>query len=839
MLFHRTSRRLLRISLLLGVLPLWIIYQIGNLTKQAIISLFTAVFRLLKTADLTLADLWREATRVGKKDLIVHLPFKSTGEIFKQAMAVLVKSSQLTFDFILRVLLLNQLFSIQQKNKLAYNQQKLQKYHLVTTKRKVKAKKARTGSFALGVFLKRLFPFSLTIGIFLSLVLIILFVYSLFLIVLAKDLPTPNQLSNFNSPLTTEFYDRNGKLLYRLYDDKNRSLINLSDLPKPLIQATIAIEDKNFYNHQGIDLLGVTRATKAYINHEPLQGGSTITQQLIKNTLLTPDRTIQRKIKEVLLAFWTERVFSKDEILQMYFNEVPYGGTAWGIAAAAQTYFDKTPSQLNLAESSYLAGLPASPTAYSPYGNNPQLGKKRQKEVLRRMVEDRYIQQQAADRAYAQELNIRKPMNDLSAPHFVMYVKQLLEDKYGPKLVSQGGLKVQTTLDLEVQQMVENIVSDEIAKLASLNVSNGAAMVTDAKTGQILAMVGSKDYNDPAGGNFNATVALRQPGSSIKPITYATAFKQGYSPGTVMLDTPVVFKNAWETYAPVNYDGQFHGPVSIRTALGSSYNIPAVKMLALIGLPSMINTARDLGITSLNEPHRYGLSLTLGGGEVKLIDMMGVYGTFSQTGMHYTPQPILAITNSNGKVVEDNQTPQGKRVLDPAIAYMITDILADNKARTPAFGPDSLLKIPGFTVANKTGTTNNKRDNWTFGYTPDFVVGVWVGNFDNSPMSPDLTSGITGAAPIWNKIITDLIQGREDVAFVKPDNLTLTTVDGNKDWVMNGLSSKTVVALGRKTIKDDKTNTEKESITFTDPFSTYTLDPAQNQPPVQQVPSTR
>lgn len=651
------------------------------------------------------------------------------------------------------------------------------------------------------------------------------FFYSFSLIKIAQDFPSPEKLTEIDSPATTEFVDRNGKLLYRLYEGKNRTPVELSKLPKDLINATIAIEDKNFYYHPGFDIFGIIRAATAYVENDEVQGGSTITQQLIKNTMLTSERTFQRKIKEVFLAFWAERVFSKKEILQMYFNEVPYGGPAWGVAAASRTYFNKEVSELDLAESSYLAGLPASPTTYSPYGPNPELGKDRQREVLRRMVEDGYIDQKTAEAAYAEKLDIKSPISQINAPHFVMYVRQLLADKYGEKTVSQGGLKVITSLDLDIQNMAEEIVSDEVDKLAFLNATNGAAMVTDPRNGQILAMVGSKNFFDKDTGNYNVTLALRQPGSSIKPITYATAFKKGYSPGNIILDTPVSFKNPWETYTPVNYDGRFHGPVSIRTALGSSYNIPAVKMLSIVGISDMIQTAKDLGITTFDTPDHYGLSLTLGGGETRMIDMMTAYGTFSQNGTRYDPTPILKVTDQHGQVLEDHYESFGKKVLPSSVAYLISDILSDNKARTPAFGPSSQLVIAGHTVAVKTGTTNEKRDNVAYGYTPEFVVGVWVGNSNNAPMNQALTSGVTGAAPIWNKIMTYLVSDQPDLSFVRPADVTIGKVDGNQDLVISGIPQKTATKFGRRIERQENSpNPEKEVITFTDPFSTFTND---------------
>jgi len=352
-------------------------------------------------------------------------------------------------------------------------------------------------------------------------------------------------------------------------------------------------------------------------------------------------------------------------------------------------------------------------------------------------------------------------------------------------------LKIYTTLDLNLQQTVETIVKEEVDKLASLNAQNGAALVTDTN-GQILAMVGSKDYHEPGFGNFNVTTALRQPGSSIKVVTYTTAFKKGFSPGNTILDTPVSFKDGAGNYSPVNYDGKFHGPVSIRTALGSSYNIPAVRAAATVGINEVIKTAKDLGISTFDEPNRFGLSLTLGAGEVKMIDMMSVYGTFANLGVKKYPTAFLKVTDSNGNVLEEYKE-GGKQVLDAGIAYLITDILKDNKARTPAFGPNSLLHIPGFEVPVKTGTSDKIKDNWTFGYTPKYVVGVWVGNPDSSPLNPRLTSGVTGAAPIWNKIMHTLLDGTKPLSFKRPAGIVETIVDGRKDLGLTGTIPKSLV----------------------------------------------
>lgn len=659
-----------------------------------------------------------------------------------------------------------------------------------------------------------------------SLVLAVL-VYSLLVGKITTFLPSPKLLVSSERPLTTEIYDRKGKLLYQIYEGKNRELVKLEDIPNNLINATIAIEDKHFFQHPGIDPTGIARSIyQAITTKSSLQGGSTITQQLIKNTLLTPERTLNRKIKEAFLALWAERVYSKNEILQMYFNEAPFGGPAWGVEAASRMYFGKDVKDLNLAESAYLAGLPASPTIYSPYGTNPEKGKERQKMVLYRMIQDGYITKKQADQALLQPLTFQLPASSIKAPHFVMYVKSLLTQKYGERTVSQGGLKVTTTLDLDIQEMAESTVQNEVDKLAYLSVSNGAAMVTDAKNGQILAMVGSKNYFDSKVGNFNVALALRQPGSSIKPITYATAFEEGFSPATILLDSPTTFLppagGPWEPpYTPVNYDGKFHGPVTIRTALGSSYNVPAVKTLATVGLPKMLETAKKMGITTLTKTSDYGLSLTLGGGGVKMLEMMSVYGTLASGGVKYQSEAILKVTDADGNILEENKETIGKTALTPEVAYLLNSILSDNNARTPAFGSNSLLQIPDHTVAVKTGTSDDKRDNWTFGYNPEFVVGVWVGNNDNSPMDPNLASGVTGAAPIWHDIMVNLLAGKKDLAFKRPAGIIETNNNGQKDLAISGQVQKSIVGYQKTKKKDDATGEEKDVITYTDSFSVF------------------
>ena len=617
----------------------------------------------------------------------------------------------------------------------------------------------------------RLHPaFSFFLG---SAATLLFFVIPLVAYIWLRALPNPTLLAVRDIDVTTKVFDRNGALLYEIYADQNRTPIPLSEIPKFIIQATIAIEDQNFYTHQGFSISGIMRATRETMLGGKIQGGSTITQQLIKSALLTPEVTLSRKIKEIILAFWAERLYSKNQILEMYLNQVPYGGTAWGIESASQTYFGKSVKTLTLSEAALLAGLPAAPSEYSPFGTHVDRAFSRQSEVLRRMVEDRYITQDQAHEALAQEIRFARPRVGIRAPHFVMFVKELLEARYGPRLVERGGLRIKTSLDLGLQERVEDIVNTNITKLASLRVGNGAALVTNPKTGEILAMVGSRDYFDSAReGNVNVTVALRQPGSSIKVVTYAAALEKGFTAASILDDSAVVYPQiGGPAYAPVNYDGKFHGFVPLRYALGNSYNIPAVKTIAAIGVPAVIDKGRAMGITSWIDESRYGLALTLGGGEVTMLDMAKVFGTLANAGTRVDLLPIVEVSDYTGKILERNQPKEHDDAVKPEVAWILGNILSDNNARTAAFGPNSLLVVPGKTVSVKTGTTDNLRDNWTIGYTPSIVAAVWVGNNNNSPMNPYLVSGVTGAAPIWNAIMTEILKDRPDETLPRPEGV--------------------------------------------------------------------
>ncbi len=590
-----------------------------------------------------------------------------------------------------------------------------------------------------------------------------------------KDLPSPTRLNSPDFPASTLIYDRNGQLLYEIYAEKNRVPIKIEELPEYIKWATIASEDKNFYHHHGFDLGGISRAIFNTLFRRTLQGGSTLTQQLVKNALLEdPSRTLRRKIREAILTWGTEIIYDKDEILEMYLNQAPYGGTAWGIESAAQNYFNKKAKDLNLAEVTLLAGLPASPTRFSPFGAHPELAEERQERVLQRMVEDSYLTKEESEEAKKQELNYASPTVGIKAPHFVLYVKELLVNKYGEKMVEQGGLKVQTTLDLDLQEFTQQTVASEVAKLKNLEITNGSALVTNPQTGEILAMVGSKNYFDKEiDGNVNVTLSSRQPGSSIKPINYAFALeKKIITPATVINDMPTCFSvPGQKLYCPVNYDNSFHGPTQIRFALGNSYNIPAVKVLALNGVEDFIKKAQEMGISTFTDPKNYGLSLTLGGGEVKMIDMATAFSAFANTGIRQDIWAIKKVENQSDKILFEKKEEEGPRVISMETAYLISHILLDNNARSAAFGPSSFLVIKDHPeVSVKTGTTNDRRDNWTIGYNPSRLAVVWVGNNDNSPMSY-VASGVTGASPIWNKIMTYSLRDQKQEWPLKPEKI--------------------------------------------------------------------
>lgn len=636
---------------------------------------------------------------------------------------------------------------------------------------------------------------------FIGVILLIIFLF-VGVPLLSLTLPSPDKIVR-QTGFSTQIMDRNGQVLYDVYANQNRSPEKLEDIPLYLRQATVSIEDKNFYSHAGFDPMGVVRGLSRFFTRGRAQGGSTLTQQLIKNALLSNDRTVVRKIKEFILAIEIERKFSKDQILQMYLNEVPYGGTAWGVGAASQTYFGRDVKDLNLVECAILAGMPQSPSAYSPYSSTPKAYVQRTKDVLRRMREDGHINKDQETQAVAQLANVvfQTKGAGFKAPHFVQYVEKILEERYGQASVEQGGLKVTTTLDLELQEKTQQIVADEIAKVEKQHITNGAAVVINPETGEILSMVGSKDFNAEKVGQYNVVTALRQPGSSFKPFTYVTAFKEGYTASSLLMDVPTTFPGGvgQPDYIPVNYDNKFVGPIQMRYALANSRNIPAVKTLAKVGIKDVLTTANDMGLTTLPPTtetlKRVGLSLTLGGGEVRLLDMADAYSAFVNKGYRIDPVAILKVTDANGKILEDNRPKKGKQVLTEQQAFLINSILSDNDARSAEFGLNSYLKVPDYNVMVKTGTTNDKRDNWTIGGNGNAMVGVWVGNNDNSPML-NVASGISGASPIWHKIVVASLAGKPKLSFDIPENVITAQVDSVSGYAAHdGFSSRSEVFI--------------------------------------------
>lgn len=724
---------------------------------------------------------------------------------------------------------------------------------------------------------KTIFKFFFT-GFFLVFIICFIILSIFAYIFIFKGLPNPNELRDYKVvPISSQIYDRKGKLLYEIFSDENRTPISLNTLPKYVPQATIAIEDKDFYSHGGVSIIsGILRAAKDSYLTDSLQGGSTLTQQLVKSALLSPERTIQRKVKEIILAVWAEQIFSKEQILEMYLNQVPYGGSSYGVEEASKTYFDKKAKDLTIAEAALLAGLPQAPSLYSPY-QNPQLAQKRRNDVLQRMHEQKYITKEQYDQAIRTSVVIKPPKVDIKAPHFVFYVKKELEEQYGKEQVEEGGLRVTTTLDLDIQQHAEETLREEIEGLTQYNVSNGAVLVTRPPTGEILAMVGSVDYFATPSGAFNVTTGDRQPGSSIKPINYAIGIdRKIVTASSVFLDVQTCFDAAGQPqkYCPKNYDGKFHGAVGLRQALANSYNIPAVKMMAYNGLDTFVASQEAFMIHSIKDPSKYGLSLTLGGGEVKMTEMAQAFSSFANRGRPKKLQSILKIEDKSGKTlatfvdpnfVQDVKQPlkspnflamRGPRAISDGTAFIISHILSDNAARVPAFGSNSELVVKDKTVSVKTGTTDNLKDNWTIGYTPNFLVAVWVGNNDSTPMNPYLVSGITGAAPIWNGVMTYVLENQPDLPPVKPDSVIGTKVCTTTglaasvspgcptrfEYILEGTEKVSLLNVGRGNVpvyKDTDTqapesdpNIElKEKTILRDKFSTVCLDCAQPEEP--------
>ncbi len=608
----------------------------------------------------------------------------------------------------------------------------------------------------------------------------------------AARLPAPGELLNRASAFqSTRILDREGNLLYETFDPNagRRVAVPLEQISPYLIQATISTEDANFYQHAGVDPLALTRALYyAVLEGDIVSGGSTIPQQLVKLVFLSPERTVTRKIKEAVLSAEISRRYDKDTILSIYLNELYYGNLAYGANAAAQTYFDKSVSELTLAEASLLAGLPQLPAYYDPY-THPDRAKERQSVVLGLMVENGYITAHEADAAWQEPLAYAPANFDIQAPHFTLFVRQQLESLYGPEALYQTGLNVTTSLDPQLQETAERIVAEQVALLAGNNASNGALVAIDPRTGEIVAFVGSADFdNVEIDGQVNMALAPRQPGSSIKPFVYLAAFEQPsrppaerWTPGTLIADIEEPFPDgANPPYVPTNYDNREHGMVTVRAALANSYNIPAVRALQTAGLPAFLELAQRLGISTLTRPD-YGLGLGLGAGEIPLLELTAAYGILANGGKRVSPVSILKIADAEGRALCDVAEGRpcqpaagaGDQVVSAADAFLLTDILSDNAARTPAFGANSVLRLDR-PAAVKTGTTNDVRDNLTVGYTPQLVAGVWIGNADNSEMVG--LSGISGAGPIWNQFMTAALAGEPGETFAPPPDVSQVEV---------------------------------------------------------------
>ncbi|OGZ46194.1 MAG: hypothetical protein A3C84_01605 [Candidatus Ryanbacteria bacterium RIFCSPHIGHO2_02_FULL_48_12] len=586
------------------------------------------------------------------------------------------------------------------------------------------------------------------------------------------DVPSIDSFKEREVVQSTKIYDRTGEIpLFEIYGEEKRTVIPFAEIPRNAKNATLAIEDSRFYSHAGVSIIGILRAFFTDLLHGRflVQGGSTITQQLVKKTLLTSEHTITRKIKEAVLATKMETIYSKDEILNLYLNQIPYGSNAYGIEAASLTFFSKHARDLTLAEAAYLAAMVNAPSYYSPYGNHRSDLDQRKNTVLNRMADLGYIDDTEAGKAKEEHV-IFLPYKEqgIKAPHFVMYVIEQLNEVYGEDFVKKNGLKITTSLDVPLQKKAEETVTTHAAEIEkNFNAKNTGLVSLNPKTGEILAMVGSRDYfNIKEDGNFNVTLANRQPGSAFKPIVYATGFKKGYTPDTVLFDVETEFAvQGAESYKPKNYDNIFRGPISLRDALAQSINIPAVKLLYLVGIKDAINTAKDLGITTIEDPNRYGLTLVLGGGEVRLLDLTSAYGVFANDGVRNHPISILKIEKSDGTILEEYK-PEPKEVLNVEVARTISDILSDNKARTPAYGANSALYFPDRDVAVKTGTTNDYRDTWVIGYTPNLVTGVWAGNNDNSSMEKKVAGLVV--APIWHDFMARAFTNIPKESFTKP-----------------------------------------------------------------------
>ena len=652
------------------------------------------------------------------------------------------------------------------------------------------------------------------------------------------SLPNPNKLLSRQVPESTKILARDGTLLYEVHGEVNRTLVNLDQIPKDLQNATVSIEDKDFYKHGGISVTGLIRSVIVdVLSGEKKQGGSTITQQFVKNAVLTREKAFSRKLKEIILSIEIEAKFSKEDILKLYLNEIPYGRNAYGVEAASKAYFGKSAKDLTLAESAYLAALPQAPTYYNPYGPNREALDNRKNIVLGTMKEQGYITEDQYNEAKDVKVEFNKIRTSILAPHFVFYVQDYLAETYGEKTLQEGGLRVYTTLDTKLQTIAESAVKDELGRIGTkYNAHNAALIAIDPKTGQILAMVGGKDYfadSEPAGcvagstctfeGNVNVATAQRQPGSSFKPFVYVTAFKKehGFAPASMLMDVVTNFGD----YTPHNFNGNQYGPVSMRQALAGSLNIPAVKTLALVGVEDAVQTARDLGITSPLKD--CGLSLVLGGCEVKLIDHTAAYSVLANGGKRNEKTPILKIEAADGEILEEFKQDENQ-VIDPQAVYQLTSIMTDNAARSYIFGGSSPLILPGRLVAAKTGTTNNFKDGWTMGFTPSLAAGVWTGNNNGNPLKAD---AVQIAGPIWNKFMREALKDTPAEEFKVPPGIQRVEIDTLSGKLPTNLSG----PFKTEVFADYNVPTKRDDVHVGVLIDILTGLPATDQTPQEQI----
>ena len=614
----------------------------------------------------------------------------------------------------------------------------------------------------------------------------------------AKDLPSPETITSRRISESTKIYDRTGTVvLYDIHGEEKRTIIPWENIPESIKKATLASEDSSFYSHQGIDFKGIVRAfLKNLTQFRIAQGGSTITQQLVKKALLGDERTFSRKIKEALLSVEIERKFSKDQIFWMYLNQIPYGSNSYGIEAASLTFFGKPAKDLSIAQAALLASLPKAPTYYSPYSEHLKETLARKDTILEKMKNLGYISDQEYQSAFKEILAFRPSREYILAPHFVIMVRDYLIKKYGDEMVENGGLKIYTTLDYNLQIIAEETITKYAEKNEKLyKAKNEALTAVDPRSGQILAMVGSRDYFNLANeGNFNVATAKRQPGSSFKPFAYATALQKGFTDSTILFDYKTEFnpqcapdssqekdQYGLDCYHPQNYDGRFRGPVTMRQAIAQSLNVPSVQILYLAGVNNTIDLAEKIGITTLEENRKnFGLSLVLGGAEVKLVDMASAYGVFANDGIRQNPSFILRVGDSGNNILEEYK-PKEERAVDSQTARMITNMLSDNQTRTAVFGPNSSLYFPDRSVAAKTGTTQENRDAWVIGYTPSLSAGVWVGNNDNTSMTKQ-GAGISAAGPIWHEFLARALKDQPAEEFLQPDPVEVSKIMLNGNY---------------------------------------------------------